>query len=211
MSLPGITAPSGTPVFLAEGHNVQERGRHESVQFQTGHSRTRTVRSALERIVAVEWFLEEDVAAAVYEWGENTLQAWSREWAAQVVSQDGPGLLWWTAKWLEMPTWEALHFGRKRLSGRLFMTGEGSPDAPNTSSMAVEFSDGLQAGVLRIPAGARMAIEFSDGLIRIDSLRIEFSDGLVVRVSGDQRRTEAGTIRNVEGGQIRETEQEQES
>lgn len=207
MSLPGITAPSGTPVFLATGHMVQERGRHETISFGTGHSRTRAVRTALERVVSVEWILEEQVAAQVYDWLEETLKAATEEFAAQVASQDGPGLLWWRSRWLEMPTWEIMHLGRKRMTGWLFLTGEGSAEGPDTSSMAVEFLDRLMAGPLRIPAGALMSIEFSDGLTLINSLRLEFSDGLVAREPGEPVETESGGLVTTETGLQVETEQ----
>jgi hypothetical protein len=206
MSLPGITAPSGTPVFLAAGHNFKERGLYETVEFGTGHSRTRPVRTALQRITSVQWDLSESLAAAVDDWLEDTLKAGSLEFAALVASEDGPGMLWWRARWLEMPTWEILHKGYKRLSGRLFLVGEGSIEGPDTSTMAVAFVERLTAGPLRIATDASMAVAFRDGLIVIRSFRIEFPSALVKRLAGEERETEDGQQRTTEGGQVRETE-----
>lgn len=206
MSLPGITAPAGTPVFLAAGHNVQERGVYETVEFGTGHSRTRPVRTKLERVVAVSWLLEEDEAAAVDHWLEETLKSASLHFSAQVASQDGDGLLWWRARWQWMPTFENLNLGRKRMSGQLFLVDEGSVEGPDTSTMAVEFVQRLTAASLSIAAGAEMAVEFRSALVKIESLRVEFGSALTKRLAGEERETEDGQQRMTEGGQVRETE-----
>jgi hypothetical protein len=206
MSLPGITTPSGTPVFLAAGHNFQERSVYESVEFGTGHSRTRPVRTGLQRIASVSWDLDEAQAAAVDNWLENTLQAASLEFAAQVASEDGPGMLWWRARWLTMPTWEMMHRGFKRLNGQLFLVGEGTEEGPDTFNMQVDFVEHLLAGAMSIATDASMAVSFSDGLVVVRSFRITFASSLVKRIAGEARITEDDETRLTEDGDTRETE-----
>ena len=58
MALPTIIAPPEAPVFLADGHEIEELSRYAQVPMQTGHSRPRARRSQPERMVDVSWFLE---------------------------------------------------------------------------------------------------------------------------------------------------------
>lgn len=152
MTLPGITTPPGTPIFLADGHSIDETGPFAQVQFAVGHTRARRVRTANERVVSVSWLLSAAQLAAVEEWFETTLQAGARQFAAQVARQDGSGLAWWTAAWVSFET-ELLHRGRGRVTGQLLLTGEPTQTEPNTSNLA---SEGV-ISLLCIPADPTVA------------------------------------------------------
>lgn len=141
MSLPGIIAPPGTPVFLAEGHQIAEDSVFAQVNFRSGHARSRRARTVPERVVSVSWFLEADQLADVESWFENDLQAGALQFAARVANQ-GPGLLYWTARWIEFQT-QMLPLGRGLVTGTLLLTGEGSETGPDLSELAAEVSVAL--------------------------------------------------------------------
>lgn len=151
MSLPGITAPTGTPLFLADGHSIGEDSMFDSVRSRTGHARLRRVRTAGERVVSVAWFLEADELLAVIDWFEDVLQAGALEFAALVANQ-GPGQRWWRARWISFQT-ELLHKGRGRVTGTLLLVGQPSETGPDLSQLAAEVSVALQSSAaVTIPA-----------------------------------------------------------
>jgi hypothetical protein len=206
MSLPGITAPPGTPVFLASGHTVSEDSVYRTVKYGTGHSRSRRVTTIAERIVTVQWFLEAGDMEAVDDWFENTLVAGTRMFAAQVANQDAPGLLWWAARWISPPEYEMLHLGRAKLSGQLLLTGEGSVTGPDTTALAAEFEEALSANPILIPTNASLAAEFEEALIVPLLFFVEFEEALAQPEPGEPRVTEDDDDRVTEDGESRETE-----
>jgi len=157
MALPEILPPAGTPVFLAEGHGIEPQSVYADVQFGAGHSRRRRVWTRAPRVVSVSWLLEADEMAAVDDWFENTLLAGARKFSAQVANQ-GPGLLWWEAQWLEPYHAEAMHLGRWRVTGQLLLTGEGTPTKPYTPDMTVSFASAL-TGSASASIAATLALE----------------------------------------------------
>lgn len=173
MALPGIIAPPEAPVFLADGHEIEEISGYVQVQMQTGHSRPRRVRSLRERMVNVEWFLEAGPMLAVYEWYEGTLDAGTRLFAARVATQ-GPGptsgvwpsLSWWTARWVQFQT-EMLHKGRGRVFGRIYLIEGPFETGPDLSSLAMEIRVPLLGSSLpSIPAALAMEIVVAlDGFV----------------------------------------------
>lgn len=128
MALPTILAPAGTPVFLAEGHAIALRNVYAPVRFAKGTARQRRVVTAQQRIVAVEWLLSGAQMADVEQWYEQTLDAGAIEFSARVANQ-GAGLLYWRARWLEFQT-EMMHLGRGRVSGKLLLTGTPQVEVP---------------------------------------------------------------------------------
>lgn len=160
MSLPGITEPEGTPFVLAEGHSIEEDSVYRDVRFGHGHGRKRRVRTAGDRVVAVSKFLKPAQLAAYDDWIEYTLVAASLEFAAQVASQDGETPLWWRARWVAPPTFEMLPLGRARVSGSLFLTGEGETEGPDTSTLSMRITAPLVAGAafIRSPVALSMSI-----------------------------------------------------
>lgn len=173
MALPTIVAPPEAPVFLADGHEIEELSRYAQVKVQTGHSRARPVRAANERIVSVRWFLEPAAMAAVYEWYEGTLQAGTRLFAARVARQGGdptsgawPSLAWWSARWIDFQT-DMLHHGRGVVTGRLYLIEGPFADGPDLGALAMEIRAPLLGTASpTIPVDLAMEIEAGlDGFV----------------------------------------------
>ena len=173
MALPTIIAPPEAPVFLADGHEIEELSRYAQVPMQTGHSRPRARRSQPERMVDVSWFLEAASMLAVYEWYEGTLEAGTRLFAARVATQ-GPGpisgvwpsLSWWTARWVQFQT-EMLHYGRGRVTGRLYLVEGPFQTGPDLGSLAMEIRAPLLGSATpTVPADLAMEITAAlDGFV----------------------------------------------
>lgn len=143
MALPTIVAPSAAPAFLAAGHEVIETSAFTEVPVGTGHARLRRQRTTTERIVTVRWFLEADALQAVEAWFENDLKAGSLAFSARVANQDGSGMVYWAARWIDFQA-ELLHYGRGRVSGRLFLIGEPSLVGPELGEIALEATVALR-------------------------------------------------------------------
>lgn len=152
MTLPTIIAPPTAPVFLAAGHQINEDGVFAPVRFGTGHARNRRTRTKTERTVSVSWFLEAGPLADVWSWYENDLQAGALPFAARVANQEGAGLVYWAARWVDFNI-ELLPKGRGRLTGQLYLYGEPSETGPDLSELAAEVSIALQgAATATIPS-----------------------------------------------------------
>lgn len=173
MTLPTITAPEGAPVFLAEGHEIEEDSVFAQVAYTTGHSRARRVWTVPERVVTVSWLLEPDVLAAVDDWYETTLRVGSRQFAARVRNQGASAaLLWWTARWITYQV-EMMNLGRGRVSGTLLLTGDGSEIGPDTGALAME----IEIPLIDIRSNANvpqvLAMEISIALVQPHVLEME--------------------------------------
>lgn len=178
MALPEIRPPSGTPCFLAAGHAIAPQSVYADVQMRSGHLRRRRLFTTAPRIVSVSWLLEADQMAAVDTWFEDVLLAGERPFSAQVANQ-GPGLLWWTAQWVEPYQTEALHLGRWRVTGQLLLTGVGQVEDPYTPDMAVEFGAPLTSSA-ELTVITRLAVEFGAALLQVTGrLAVEFGSALV--------------------------------
>lgn len=136
MALPPIIAPPGTPVFLADGHEVEEVSRHAQVRFGTGHGRARPARTAVDRIISVAWFLSAEQMLDVFNWYEDGLEAGALTFSAY-IKRIGAGMVWREARWIQFET-EMLHLGRGRVSGRLMLFGPEYAQGPVINDLAVE-------------------------------------------------------------------------
>lgn len=160
MALPTIVAPPGTPVFLADGHEIEELSPYAQIRFGTGHGRARPARTLVERIVAVEWFLEADQMLEVYEWYEDGLEAGRRTFSAY-LKKLGAGMIWREALWIVFET-EMLHLGRGRVSGRLLLFGPEYTTGPTLNDLSVELLFPLNASATpTIPADLSAEFDFS--------------------------------------------------
>lgn len=142
--MPQIRLPAGTPCFLAAGHGITPDSVYADVRMRTGHARKRRIYTSAPRVVDVAWVLEAEQMTAVDAWYEDVLLAGERAFAAQVKAQ-GPGKLWWRARWVEPYEAEAMHLGRWRVTGRLLLTGVGQVEDPYIPEMEVEFGAALTA------------------------------------------------------------------
>lgn len=177
MALPTITAPPGTPVFLAAGHQHVEDSAYAQVRPTTGHSRARRVWTTTERVVAVSWLLSASQMAAVDAWFEDDLEAGALEFAAQVANL-GPGLLWYRARWISFET-ELLNLGRGRVSGTLLLIGEGTATPPETGALAAEISARLVSVPASFSVPVSLAAEISVPLENVRSLAAEIAVALI--------------------------------
>lgn len=146
MALPGITAPPGTPTFLAIGHEIEEDSVFATVAYSTGHSRTRRRQTVTERVVSVHWQLNPDQMRDVDSWFKLTLKNGALSFAAYVKDEITAGMAWWEAKWITAPQWDMQHLGRGRANGQLLLLGEGSSAAPDTSTLGAGYRVPLLSG-----------------------------------------------------------------
>lgn len=177
IGMPGIRPPAGTPCFLASAHSISPDSVFVDVKMRVGHARKRRVFTAAPRVVEVAWVLEAAEMAAVDAWYKNALLAGEREFAAQVKRQ-GPGMLWWRARWVEPYAAEALHLGRWRVTGRLLLTGVGQEADPYVPGLAVEFGAAL-TGTASLTVETMLAVEFGAELLQSQTLAVEFGAALL--------------------------------
>ena len=160
MALPPIIAPPGTPVFLADGHEIEEVSPYAQIRFGTGHGRARPARTIVERVVSVEWFLSAAQMLDVYEWYEDGLEAGERTFSAY-LKRLGAGMIWREARWIQFET-EMLHFGRGRVSGSLLLFGPEYSQGPTINDLAIEVLFPLNAvATPTIPVDLSIEIDFA--------------------------------------------------
>ncbi len=200
---PPLGSPDeATPTFLLRGHALEPRPVFADVPMTTGHARRRRVSSTAPRVAEVGWFLTQGLMTTVDAWFESTLLVGSRKFSAPVKNQ-GAGLLWWEAQWLEPYTAEPVSRGRWYVSGKLLLTGEGSTTPPVLSTLGVEFGAAL-TGSASLTVGALLGVEFGAALMQPVDLAVEF--GAALRQVGNFRLREDSsyTLREGGGRRIRE-------
>lgn len=172
MALPEILTPSSFPCFLAGGHSSAPQSVYTELERASGYRRKRKYRTTAPRIVAVSWLLSADQMPRFYAWFENTLQAGSLSFAARVAAE-GPGNLYYAATWLGPYQASPLAKGRWRVSGQLYLEGEGQSDPPGLTTMRAEFSAAL-TGSAKLTAPAQFAAEFVAALAPSVRFKAEF-------------------------------------
>lgn len=188
MALPELRPPTSVPCFLLAGHGATPNTIYADVTMRTGSPRRRRTCTTAPRVVTVAWVLEADAMAAVDAWFEDVLLAGEREFSARVKAI-GPGLLWWTARWIEPYSAEALHLGRWRVTGQLLLTGEGQVEDPYSPDLAVEFGAALRGTAVLIVVPL-LAVEFGVEVVRSLALRVEFGAAVLAPI---YLRAEFGT------------------
>jgi hypothetical protein len=201
--LPGITVPAGTPVFLAEGHAIELQPLYSSIEQSTGHTRLRRVRTSSTRVVDVGLSLDELQMYAFDDWFENILLAGERPFSAYVRSQ-GPGMLWWHARWQEPYTADPRGNGIWRVTGKLVLSGIGSLVGPDTSALSVSFGVNL-VGQAELQQSASLSVSFGVDLTAGAPLSVSFGVALLTPLPTFRLR-EAGGFRLREAGGKRQRE-----
>ena len=162
MPLPQITLPPSLPPFLIAGHAAEWGSPFADIPMGTGHGRKRRVVTARPQIISVSLILERAQMTAFHLWFRDTLRSGQRRFSANVKEQ-GAGMLWYDAMWLQMPQWTAMHLGRWRVDGVLQARGDSSTVGPTLGL----FSGGARiafTGTARVSAanlfqgGARIAL-----------------------------------------------------
>lgn len=167
--LPEITVPDGTPSFLATGHDAEEVPTFAVVKLGTGHSRTRRLYTAPERIVSVGWFLTQEQMAALDDWFEKALLVGSNFFSIQVQDQTSPDLLWWKAKWVK--PWDAnpVEAGNWEVTGQLRLYGEGSVSGPASTPLSMSISVPM-IGTATLTVDQPLNLSFNVALVSPESL-----------------------------------------
>ncbi len=197
-ALPEILLPYGMPVFQWMNHSIALRSIHAIVKFRTGPSTTRPISRSRPRVVPVGLFLTAAQMAVFDNWFEDDLDAGKRQFSARVANQ-GPGLLWWCAEWLDVPLMTPLAGGHHwRVTGSLLLTGEGSVDGPLNTSAAVEF-----VARLLVTAAAQLdgnaAVEFGAELRTVALAAVEFGAALLEHPPAFLLREDLSYIRRQDG------------
>lgn len=199
-TLPEILLPYGMPIFQAMNHAITLRSKHAVVKFRTGHSRTTPIATSRPRVVTVGLFLTAAQMAAFDNWYEDDLDVGKRQFSARVANQ-GTGLLWWCAEWLDRPLETPLAGGHWRVTGSLLLTGTGSATGPANTSAAVEF-----AGTLLVTAAATLdgngAVEFAASLETVALGAVEFGAALLDHPPFYVLREDLSFVLRQDGGKI---------
>lgn len=183
MALPELTLPDGTPAFLADGHAIELMPMYADVGMRTGHDRRRRVYTVVPRTVSVGLQLTAAQMAALHDWFEGPLQAGAMQFSAQVANQ-GPGLLWWNARFVEPYTADAGDAGASfRVQARLLLVGDGSVTGPYVPAMQAAVQIALSgAVVLTVPVA--LAAGVTVALLPATPLRAAVSIALLSQLDG---------------------------
>jgi hypothetical protein len=158
MALPELTLPYGTPIFLGTGHGIELTPMYADIGMRTGHDRRRRVYTTVPRTVTVELFLSQAQMTAFHEWYEGPLDVGAQYFSTRVANQ-GPGLLWWKARFVEPYTADALHSRYWRVKATLLLVGDGSTTGPYTAAMNAAVTVALSgSAVLTVPNDLSAAV-----------------------------------------------------
>ena len=161
MALPELTLPDGTPAFLAAGHAIELVDQYADTAVVTGHTIRRRVYTTTPRTMQVALFLTQAQATAFHEWYEGPLLGGLQYFSAQVKNQ-GPGLLWWKARFVEPYTAEALENRYWRITAKLLLVGDGTTTAPYVPAMHASAQIALSGSVmLTVPVSLAAAVSIA--------------------------------------------------
>ena len=163
-TLPELLMPDGLPAFQAEGHAIGPVALYADVPMRTGHDRRRRIYTTAPRMVAVSLVLDRSQMLDLHEWFEAPLDVGAQWFSAEVANQ-GPGSLWWKARFLEPYGAESLPGGLFNVSARLLLVGSGQADRPYTPDMRARVQVSL-AGLAALTAPpVDLAAELSVALL----------------------------------------------
>lgn len=126
--------PTGR-AFMRENHEIDQMPVFGDAKMETGTARRRRIYLTAPRTVIVGQDLDVDEVAGFDTWFEVSLKAGTEYFSAE-VSNLGPGLLWWKARWLEPYTAEFLGGRWWKVTGKLMLFGEPSTTPPQPSALA---------------------------------------------------------------------------
>lgn len=135
MALPEITMPSGTPPFLADGHDMQPISLYSRVKRGQGATRNRRVRSGHTRLINVSLAVTEDQMKAIEQWHHKALNIGTLPFSARVAAQ-GVGVMWWEARWTVNPSYTVDKANNWTVTGQLLLSGTPSVSEPQFTTFA---------------------------------------------------------------------------
>lgn len=162
MALPELTQPDGTPDFLAEGHAIELVPVYADIPAQTGHDRRQRVYTTAPRMLDVGLQMTAAQMLAWANWCEGPLRA-GAEWFSAPVANQGPGLLWWKARFIGSYTADSGDGGASfRVSARLLLVGDGTATPPYVPQMRASVQIALTgAVVLTVPASLQASVSIA--------------------------------------------------
>lgn len=132
---PSLTLPYGFPPFLRDGHDADITPAFADAKVQTGPARRQRTYQTTMTTLGVSLELQLDQTASFDAWYEGPLKAAEAFFSAEVANE-GPGLLWWKARWVGPYTSEYLGGLWWKISGKLLLFGEGSTSPPEVSQLS---------------------------------------------------------------------------
>lgn len=144
MALPQLLLPEGTPPFLRDTHELELIPLYANTQPQTGAAIRRRLWVSAPRYASVCLELSTPQMEAFDSWFEGPIQAGSVKFSAQIQNQ-GPGLLWWSCRFLEPYTTEYLGGLWWKVNAKLMLFDDGSVTAPVPTGLVGGAYLGLQA------------------------------------------------------------------
>lgn len=181
MTLPLVFPPSSLPTFLARGHGIELGDDYAGVKRGSGHSRKRHASTGRPRIVSVVWLLDQAQMTALDDWFENALIVGVNTFTAEVANQ-GPGQLFWEARWVEPYTSDPQatpHGLLWTVTGRIQLFGEGEAARPLTGDLSAEIDVALLGSATLVLPDTPLAAEIIVALEQITPLLAEIRVALL--------------------------------
>lgn len=144
MALPQVLLPPGFPPFLRDGHAIELIPIYGDTPMSTGADRRRRNYTSAPRYMDVTAEVDRDILTAFKDFFENTLSVGAKTLSVQVQNQ-GPGLLWWKARFFAPYKVDYLGGVWWRISARLILFDEGSVAGPDPTGLETSVSLVLQA------------------------------------------------------------------
>lgn len=175
MPLPELLLPDELPAFRADGHAIELVPQYADVTMRTGHDRRRRVYTTAPRMVSVSLVLTEPQMLVLHQWFEGPLQAGAQWFSAEVANQ-GPGSLWWQARFVEPYAAESIPSGLFEVTAQLLLVGAGQAQRPYSPAMAagvrVELAGQATAAAVPVQLAADVQVALVQGLFLAAAVRV---------------------------------------
>lgn len=142
MALPQLRCPVGP--FLRDTHEIETISLYANTPMQTGAAIRRRRWVSAPRYANVVLEVDQTGMDAWDEWHEGPLKAGVEKFSAEIQNQ-GPGLLWWSCRFMEPYTVEYLGGLWWRIDAKLMLFDAGSVDPPVPTTLVGSVRIGLQA------------------------------------------------------------------
>ncbi len=198
MPLPELLLPDELPAFQADGHAIELVPQYADITMRTGHDRRRRLYTTTPRLVSVGLVLTEAQMLALHQWFEGPLQAGAQWFSAQVANQ-GPGALWWQARFAEPYAAESIPSGLFSVTARLLLVGAGQVAKPYTPNLAaavqVELVGQATATAVPVLLAADVQVALLPGMFLAAAVRVALlGRSLVLREDGSRVLREDGSF-----------------
>lgn len=198
--LPELLQPAGTPCFLLAGHGITPGLLHDDLPANIGHGRRRRLCTVAPRVVDVSLALNDVQSAAWDEWFESVLIVGSAKFTAE-VAPIGSSSRYYAAEWVDPPVWGAKIRGKWQVSGSLLLTGDGSDELPQGTTLVDEYVVAL-TGTAVIASAVKFSDEYVVALIQSTLLADEYVVALTQTIPTYFEREDGGDILREDGSKL---------